>query len=236
MAALMFAAMVLLLTPELKLVEPRGDDIKSDGIPKVNEPLVYMLGSFFSLVVASFLFAVTAGDSDRANDRQFVEAGVASMALSIGVAQMAGSLAWLLERRNQRGAATVLAGALVHATVGIAAVLFAGVWVAPLFERSESQGVGYLAWFVLAALVSASVPIGVRTRRATQGSRHEPIVRRLNVAALLLALTAAVLWGLVSALGDPSWLYAFPGGSLIAAFVFVVAVWFVGLEASMPPG
>src|SRR5712664_3048108 len=128
LAAFMFAALVLLLTRELR--EYSRGKLQSAIDPQIGRPIAFMFAAFFSLVMAAFLFAAMTGEeADKANPKQFIEGALPSLVLTLGVVQMAVGLAWLLTVRDLLGVPMDLARLFVHATVILAGIFLTGVVV-----------------------------------------------------------------------------------------------------------
>ena len=175
LAAFMFAAIVLLLTRELDKYE-KGK-FKSTIAPDIAPPIAFMFGALFSLVTAAFLFAAMAGYSNASDLGQFLEGIMPSLALSLGVVQMAVGLAWLFEARGLGGTPHELARYVVGGTIVLAAFFLTGVAVSPWFQRfplTSLLGVqlhpwlgvhedvlgAVASWIGLAVIVIVSIPLG----------------------------------------------------------------------------
>ncbi len=240
LAAFMFAAMVLTLTRELK--EYSRGKLRSAIDPHIGRPIAFMFAAFFSLVMAAFLFAAMTGEeADKANPKQFIEGALPSLVLSLGVAQMAVSLAWLLSVRDLFGLPTDLARLMVHATVVLAAFFLTGVVVSPLFQELVRPGFAlqsWVAWLVLVVVILAAIPLGaVARRRVARFLWQDQIVRFVNVASLAMAVLAALGWNVVFSLGRcavaPIYNTGLGNLMLAAAFVLVMAM-FAALEVATP--
>ena len=238
MAALMFAAMVLLLTREVHL-GPEGRVVGISTERSIENPLTFMFGSFFSLVVAAFLFAATAGDQDPITHiKQFVEGSMPALVLSFGVVQMAVALSWLLAQRQQLGLALELSRYVVHATVIIAAFFLAGIVVSPLtLVNSNLLGGPFDTWVVLGLVIASAVAVGTAGRGFVLKSKGAAgMIRYVNLAAVVIAIVSSVIWNTLSGVQDADlgWLYKSPGGFVMLGFALVAFTWFSALEIALP--
>jgi hypothetical protein len=262
LAALMFAAMVLLLTREVQITSGgRVVDVATEPRTWIEKPLVFMFGSFFSLVVAAFLFAAMSGEEASASHtKQYVEGSLSAMVLSFGVVQTAVALSWLLAQRNQIGMPLELSRRIVDGTIVIAAFFLTGIALSPLgYHHPDWSGfVTTGIWLASGVLVAASVPIGwwgqrlavesagedaTRTRipfpvghKTIETRELDQIVRYVNLAAVGIAVVMAVIWNLTSGARDQTlgWLYEFPGSVLLIAYAALVFAWFAALESCLP--
>jgi hypothetical protein len=249
----MFAAMVLLLSREVQITPVERGSIE--------KPLAFMFGSFFSLIVAAFLFAAMSGERQSGSQtKQYVEGSLAALVLSIGVVQTAVALAWLLSQRKQVGMPLELSRRIVDATIVIAAFFLTGVGLSPLsYIHPDWIGSVTLAvWLVAGTLVAASVPVGwwaqrlaverpgetagvspvaMRSRRVTLHARElDQIVRYVNLAGVGIAVSLALAWNLISGADDKTlrWLYEFPGVLLLVVYGVLAFGWFAALESCFP--
>jgi hypothetical protein len=238
LAALMFAAMVLLLTREVQ-VGPEGKLLGASTEHSIEIPLTFMFGSFFSLVVAAFLFAAMAGDQEPLSQvKQFVEGSMPALILSFGVVQMAVALSWLLAQRKQLGIPLELSQWVVHATVIIAAFFLAGIVVSPLtLVKSDFLGGAFVTWVVLGFVIASSVALGrVGRESLIKFIGAAKMIRYVNFAAVAIAVFSAVLWNILSGVhdGDLGWVYKSPGGIVVFLFAVVALTWFSALEIALP--
>ncbi|TMG60717.1 MAG: hypothetical protein E6H86_12835 [Chloroflexi bacterium] len=268
LAGLMFAGMVLLLTRELReyrasspttgLHRPIGGQFASWVDPFMARPVAFMLGSLFCLIVAAFLYAAMAGDYQDPNNpdvKQFVEGAMPSLALSLGVVQLAVSLAWLVQVRALAGLPPTLAHRIVDASVVIASVFMTGVVISPLFQipqiRATVPGQRWL-WLGLACALLVSIPLGWMGRRVFDdqaedrlaqvgfgtklATDRDQVIRVVTVASVVVSTLAAIAWNVITSFdaSDLNGLYTFPGYWLLVLLAAVAIGMFSGLEAAMP--
>jgi hypothetical protein len=229
LAGFMFTAMVLLFTRELK--EYSRGRVTMGVDPGIGRPITFMFASFFSLIMAAFLFAsMTGEDAYKSDARQFIEGTLPSIVLTLGVVQMAVGLDWLVRARELGGTPALLARLVAPATISLAAIFPTGVVISPLFQHLANLAYGLdtrVAWFVLVAVVAAAIPLGILMRR--------PLLRRLGIERLVIAGTvgtgamtilAAVGWVILSATPecDVYPLYASAWGNLLTLAAFVVVM------------
>lgn len=240
LAAFMFAGMVLLLTRELR--QYSGGRLQSAIDPQIGRPIAFMFAAFFSLVMAAFLFAAMTGEeADKANPKQFIEGALPSLALTLGVVQMAVGLAWLLTVRDLLGIPADLARLVVHATIVLAGVLLTGVVVSPLLQRLVDPGFAvdtWVSWLVLMGLIVAAIPVGVLSRRPVGRLLwQDQIVRLVNVGSIGTSVVAALCWTVLTGVSRCAVLplYDSIGGNLIVlAFFGVVMLMLAALEVATP--
>jgi len=240
LAAFMFAALVLLLTRELR--EYSRGRFQSAIDPQIGRPVAFMFGAFFSLVMAAFLFAAMTGEeADRANPKQFLEGALPSLVLTLGVVQMAVGLAWLLTVRGLLGVPTDLARLVVHATVILAGFFLTGVVVSPLLQRLVDPGLAvntWVAWLILMGIIVAAIPVGVLSRRPIgRLFWQDQIVRFVNVGSIAIAVAAALGWTVLSSVGRCAVLplYDTVSGNLIALACFgLVMLMLAAFEVATP--
>jgi hypothetical protein len=262
LAALMFAAMVLLLTREVQI---RPDEtmigVATEPRASLEMPLAFMFGSFFSLVVAAFLFAAMSGEEESGSQtKQYVEGSLAALVLSFGVVQTAVALSWLLSQRKQFGMPHELSRRIVDATIVIVSFFLTGVVLSPLsYNHPDLKSyVPLVIWLLSGTLVAASVPVGWWGRRlaveragesaaisrvdvpwisvSLQARDLHQVVRYVNLAAVGIAVVVALVWNLTSGVKDQtlSWLYEFPGFLLLVVYGGLAFGWFAALESCVP--
>jgi len=272
LAGITFAGMVLLLARELyayrgperaKLFQSTmGGRFVSKVDPLIGRPIAFMIGALFSLVVAAFLFAAITGetfDAPAPDVKQFVEGALPSMALSIGVVQMAVSLAWLIQVRGLESTALRLVRRIVDATVVLAGNFLIGVVLSPLFQLRGKTAFpvdGWQAWIGLAAFVVAvalsggwlvrrEIAPGENTQQSQRGvlggndarfrDRQDRVIWVANIASIVTVLLAAIAWNIVTAFDTSALesIYRNPLGVLV--FAILIGAMFAALEAAMPP-
>jgi hypothetical protein len=240
LAAFMFAAMVLLLTRELR--EYGGGKIRSAIDPRIGRPIAFMFTAFFSLVMAAFLFAAMTGEeADKANPRQFVEGAMPALVLALGVMHMAVGLTWLIDVRDLAGVPIELARLIVHATVVLAGFLLTGVLVSPLLQSLVGLSFGMspgVAWLILMGVIVAAIPLGVLGRRPLRRFLwHDQLIRVVNVGSIAIAVVAATGWAGLSSVSRCAVLplYNSAGGNLVVLAAFgLVMLMLAALEAATP--
>jgi hypothetical protein len=240
LAAFMFAAMILLLTRELK--EYSHGKFQSAIDSQIGRPIAFMFSAFFSLVMAAFLFAaITGEEADKANPRQFIEGALPSLVLALGVVQMAVGLAWLLRVRDLFGVPAQLARLVVHATVILAGFFLTGVVISPVLQRLVDPAFAlspFIVWLILMGVIVAAIPLGVLCRRPLgRYVRQDQVVLFVNVGSIAMSVAAALGWTLVSSVSRCAVLplYNTGAGNLIVLASFgLVMLMLAALEVATP--
>ncbi len=236
----MFAAMVLLLTRELR--EYSRGRFQSAIDPQIGRPIAFMFAAFFSLVMAAFLFAAMTGEeADKANPKQFIQGALPALVLTLGVVQTAVGLSWLLKVRDLLGVPTDLARLVVHASVILTGLFLTGVVVSLLLQSLVDPGFALsplIAWLILMGVIVAAIPVGILCRRPLgRYLWQDQVVRIVNVGSLAVSVAAAVGWSALSSVSRCVVLPLYDSSSgnliLLASFV-VVMVMLAALEVATP--
>ena len=251
LAAFMFAGIVLLITRELHgargALEP-----KLDPPQQISPPIVLMLGAFFQLVVAAFLFAAMAGDTGKQGFEQFVQAAMPCATLALGVVEMSVALMWVLSIRLLSRSALEISAAVIFGAIVIAAFFLSGVVLSPAIQPSDAPlvhlaagdaGTAWIAASVVGSIFSVGLGLGARpllnAMRNRRSGRPSPlaVVRVTNFVSIAVAAAAAIGWNVVSSLPSAllSHVYDTTQGNFILALGGVVVVLgFAVFVASMP--
>ncbi len=189
LAAFAFGALVIMLTTPPK---PSND-------AAVATSLELMVGSFFSLIVASFLFGVLTGSGGAYRRyKPFLEGLCASWILSLSTVELCACTAWLLSAYRVPIGVLPIGNGIVLGAVGITSLSLTGVAIAPLFQRPHGRGltIGWLSISVVPIILS--IPVGIWSPAWPQLASI-PVTVEASVA---LTLVMALTYGIVDCLTE----------------------------------
>jgi hypothetical protein len=122
LAAFAFGALVIMLATPPK-----------DGTVDVAPAEQLMIGSFFSLIVASFLFAVQSGSGNAVRRyRPFVEGFCSCWILAVSTVELCACTAWLLSVYRVPASVLPIGNGIVLGAIGITSLSLTGVAMAPV--------------------------------------------------------------------------------------------------------
>lgn len=243
LAGFVFIAIIGILT-----IPPEGE---GKGKPRPPEPLIPLLQSFVSLVLASFLWAVLAGSgTGQSQVPPLIEGFCISWIFALGVVQTSVGIVWVLKMYMPDEVPRPVVGTLtpsdvvgagrwvVHIAIGLAAVSTAGVLTQSLYELAPSRGIyDAAAWFLIATpMVVVPIAWGLHWG---QGSRvnQEALLRRLIIPTVISVVLITIVYQVITAVtpdfrsGEFRW-YFF---ALLLA-EFVLGALFTAYESSLPRG
>jgi hypothetical protein len=183
LAAFAFGALVIMVT-----APPKTQNVATASA------LHLMLGSFFSLIVASFLFSVLAGYGSAVQKyRPFVEGLLASWILALSTVELCLCTVWLLKSYNVQPDALTTGRAIVYGAIVISSLSLTGVAVAPLFQRSGSSRRLMATWIVISLLPVLAIPIGWWVLPQNQSASVQLTVGASVSSTVVMALAFALV-------------------------------------------
>lgn len=229
LAAFAFAALVILTTSP----QHSGSALERTFAIQV------LLEAFFTLVVASFLFAVLSGsESAPMRYRPFAEGYAASWTLGLSTVQLCASAVWLLRDYGVAVGVLQTGRYIVYGAVLMTSLSVIGVAVAPLFQHADRVDGSLIArWLAPGALPLIAVLFGWLAHgehwivlSSTLGSW---LAVATVVAVLLMALATFILECLTEE--DVSPLYQSTRGyALLTASVLLLAALYAAYVAALP--
>ncbi len=229
LAAFAFAALVILTTSQ----QHAGSALERTFAIQV------LLESFFSLVVASFLFAVLSGSGSAAmHYLPFAEGYAASWTLGLSTVQLCASAVWLLQDYGVDAAVLQTGRYIVYGAVVITSLSVMGVAVAPLFQHSERVDRTLVArWLAPGALPLLGVLVGWLSHGQHWIVLSSTLGSWLAGTAVAAVLLMALVTGILECLheDDVSPLYQNAKGyGLMSASALLLAALYAGYIATLP--
>ncbi len=194
LAAFAFAALVILTTSQ----QHTGSQLEKTFAIQV------LLEAFFSLVVASFLFAVLAGREGAVMlYRPFAEGYAASWTLSLSTVQLCASAVWLLRDYGVDEGVLQTGRFIVYGAVAITSLSVIGVAVAPMFQHSVRVTRRLvLQWLVPSALPAAGVLVGWSSHSRNWIVLSPTLGSWLAAASVAAVLLMAAVTGVLESLHE----------------------------------
>jgi hypothetical protein len=226
--AAILAGFVLIAIVAILTFPPRGT------IPP-NDPLHPLLTAFLTLIVASFLFGVLAGDDSGGGTQlaPLVQGYAISWIFAFGVLQTAIGIAWLLSDYDVTPNVVIAARRVARVTMGILAASLAGVLAQPLFVLEPGHAPRNLViWGAITLMSLTALPVGYSLYWVGGDPLDDHslwLLKRLTLVALGFVCLATVCFGVLSTIDEPNVRSSFhlifsglAGGQLLFAGLIVV--------------
>jgi hypothetical protein len=229
LAAFAFAALVILTTTQ----QHAGSPVESTFAIQV------LLEAFFSLVVASFLFAVLAGEKTAVmRYRPFALGYAASWTLALSTVQLCASAVWLLRDYGVAEGVLQTGRFIVYGAIGITSLSVIGVAVAPIFQHSATVTRRVvLQWLVPSALPAAGVLVGWSAHSRNWIVVSPTLGSWLAAASVAAVLLMAAVTGVLESVheDDVAPLYSNVTGYLLMLLsIVLLAALYTAYVASLP--
>lgn len=187
LAAFAFGGLIIMLATPPRSTDPTTMAAETSAVH-------LLLGSFFSLIVAAFLFGVLSGYGASIRQcRPFVEGLLASWIMALSTVELCLCTVWLLKAYGVAQDTFVTGRGIAYGAIFITSLSLTGVAVAPLFQRGDHSTRLVLTWVLISLLPWLSIPIGTSVL-----THFTDISVQWTVAASVAATVAmAIVFGFV---------------------------------------